>query len=88
MSNKKHTEKIVRTAQLCRVLSTKDGMYGFAELVGVDADWLDRDVFVHTSERQQAGLSPAVVAGQEFLADIAETPKGLRAVNLSTSPTS
>ena len=80
MSNKKHTEKIVRTATLCRVLSTKDGMYGFAELVGVDDE--DREVFVHTSARQQAGLSPAVVAGQEFFADIAETPKGLRAVNL------
>ena len=40
------------------------------------------DVFVHATELQKAGLAPRVEEGEEYVADIATTDRGLRAINL------
>ncbi len=57
--------------------NTKKG-YGF-----IAPDEGDRDVFVHITEVQNAGL-PGLAEGQRLSFEIMNEPKGLKAVGLST----
>ena len=59
------------------------GAYGFAKIVGSAPD--AKNVFVHTAELQAAGLAPHVIEGEEYVCDVVDTERGLRAVNLGSA---
>jgi len=57
--------------------NTKKG-YGF-----IAPDDGDKDVFVHVTEVQNAGL-PGLAEGQRISFEVMEEPKGLKAIGLAT----
>lgn len=64
--------------RVCKVPEKSEGYWGFAEQLGVEAP----EVFVHASELVEANLPNKLLVGNEYVCDVDQTERGLRAVNL------
>ena len=68
---------------IIHVPEASHGSYGFAKIAGSEPN--AQNVFVHTAELQAAGLAPHVIEGVEYVCDVVETGRGLRAVNMGSA---
>ena len=78
-------QKVIKEGARLRIVTVPakgEGTYGFGEQIGTSGHGRPQQVFVHASELERSGLASKVAVGTVYVADIAETDRGLRAVNI------